>query len=306
MKKFQQTSIWTALAVLLATGLFSCNDDAIFDKEMYKHVVSLVSSQDYNIFKEIVPLTDSVTDGYIAASCGGTIATDKDITLNLSEDTDPLDFYNWSLFDADETQYAQLLPKSAYTIDNYQITIHKGTRSGKTEVKIDPTGLSPDSTYFIALKIDSSGDYELNDTKNTILYQVLLENAYASQDDQTLYQMTGLIDSVVTAGTIKMLPLSKTKVRIMAGTQAFQAKLDVIDAGAIVLDIQADGHVNITPYKDILVTPLDNPDYPNTFRQETDKFGRTYNIFSLAYEYTIGTKTRQMYENLTLELQNDN
>lgn len=306
MKKFQQTSIWTALAVLLATGLFSCNDDAIFDKEMYKHVVSLVSSQDYNIFKEIVPLTDSVTDGYIAASCGGTIATDKDITLNLSEDTDPLDFYNWSLFDADETQYAQLLPKSAYTIDNYQITIHKGTRSGKTEVKIDPTGLSPDSTYFIALKIDSSGDYELNDTKNTILYQVLLENAYASQDDQTLYQMTGLIDSVVTAGTIKMLPLSKTKVRIMAGTQAFQAKLDVIDAGAIVLDIQADGHVNITPYKDILVTPLDNPDYPNTFRQETDKFGRTYNIFSLAYEYTIGTRTRQMYENLTLELQNDN
>jgi hypothetical protein len=305
MKKFQQTFIWTALTVFLATGLFSCNDDAIYKKEMYKHVLALVSSENYNIFQEIVPLTDSVTDGYIAASCGGTIAPDKDITITLSEDTDPFDFYNWSLFDADEDQYAQLLPKSAYKIDNYQITIRKGERSGRTEVKIDPKGLSPDSTYFIALKIDSSGDYEMNDEKNTILYQVLLENKYASQADQTLYQMSGLIDSVVTAGTVKMLPLSKNRVRIMAGTVAFQANVDVINKNSIILEVEDNGHVNILPYKDITVTPLDNADYPNTFTQETDNFGRTFNIFSLAYEYTIGTKTRQMYERLTLEVQND-
>lgn len=303
MKKLKQTFIWTALLFFVASGITSCNDDAIFKKEMYKHVISLVSAEDYNVFKEVVPLTGEETDGYIAASCGGTIATDKDITISLVEDLDPFEFYNWSLYDADAEQYAQLLPKDKYKIDNYSITIHKGERTGKTKVEIDPEGLSPDSTYFIALKIDKSPDYELNESKSSILYQVLIKNNYASQDEQTLYRMNGLLDSAVTAGNVLMLPLSKSKVRIMAGTEPFQAKLDVINKAAIVLDIQDDGHVNISPYKDILVTPIDNPDYPNTYKQEVDNFGRVYNTFLLAYEYTLDGVTHQILENLSMEVQ---
>lgn len=305
MKKSKQIFVWTGLFFFLVTGLIACNDDAIFKKEMYKHVVALVSSADYNIFKEIVPLTGEETDGYIAASCGGTEAADRDIRLSLVEDLDPYEFYNWSLFDADAEQYAKLLPKSNYEIESYDLLIPKGERTGRVKVKIDPSGLSPDSTYFIALRIDSTGDYEINEDKSTILYQVLIENDYASQNDQTLYRMTGLIDSAVTAGNVKMLPLTKNKVRIMAGTEAFQAKLDVINEGSIVLEIQHDGHVAISPYKDILVNPIDNPDYPNMFVRDTDNFGRVYNTFSLAYEYTLDGDTHQMLEQLTMEVQKD-
>ena len=33
-------------------ALSSCNDDALFEKEMYKNVVALISSDYYNTFEE--------------------------------------------------------------------------------------------------------------------------------------------------------------------------------------------------------------------------------------------------------------
>ena len=38
----------------LMTALSSCNDDALFEKEMYKNVVALISSDYYNTFEEVV------------------------------------------------------------------------------------------------------------------------------------------------------------------------------------------------------------------------------------------------------------
>ena len=37
----------------LMTALSSCNDDALFEKEMYKNVVALISSDYYNTFEEV-------------------------------------------------------------------------------------------------------------------------------------------------------------------------------------------------------------------------------------------------------------
>lgn len=41
----------------LMTALSSCNDDALFEKEMYKNVVALISSDYYNTFEEVVTLS---------------------------------------------------------------------------------------------------------------------------------------------------------------------------------------------------------------------------------------------------------
>ena len=43
----------TILALMMA--LSSCNDDALFEKEMYKNVVALISSDYYNTFEEVSP-----------------------------------------------------------------------------------------------------------------------------------------------------------------------------------------------------------------------------------------------------------
>ena len=56
----------------LMTALSSCNDDALFEKEMYKNVVALISSDYYNTFEEVDTLspTGEEATGYIAACTG--------------------------------------------------------------------------------------------------------------------------------------------------------------------------------------------------------------------------------------------
>ena len=89
----------TILALIIA--LSSCNDDALFEKEMYKNVVALISSDYYNTFEEVVTLspTGEEATGYIAACTGGTHAPKKNMVIGLEEDLTSLEFYNRSLYD---------------------------------------------------------------------------------------------------------------------------------------------------------------------------------------------------------------
>ena len=82
----------TILALMMA--LSSCNDDALFEKEMYKNVVALISSDYYNTFEEVVTLspTGEEATGYIAACTGGTHAPKQDMVIGLEEDLTSLEF----------------------------------------------------------------------------------------------------------------------------------------------------------------------------------------------------------------------
>ena len=290
----------------LAAACSACTDDALYEKEMYKNVVALISSDDYNIFEEAVALspTGEEATGYIAACTGGTHAPSKDMVIRLEEDPEALDYYNRSMYDVDETRYAKFLSPDKYTIEDYQIRISAGERTGRTMVKIQPEGLSPDSTYFISLKaVDVSG-VEINSEKNTILYQVLYKNAYATQEEEVYYSMTGLADDVPTSSNKRVFPLAYNSVRTTVGTEVFESDLDHIAQTAIVLEVDADNQVTIKPYKDIEVTQIDDIDYPNIFRVE-ELYGHTYNVFLLAYQYVLDGETHTMKEELRLEVTND-
>ena len=186
----------TILALIIA--LSSCNDDALFEKEMYKNVVALISSDYYNTFEEVVTLspTGEEATGYIAACTGGTHAPKKNMVIGLEEDLTSLEFYNRSLYDVDEACYAKFLPSDKYEIVDYKIQINAGERTGRTMIKIRPEGLSPDSTYFVGLKATDISGVEINESKNTILYQILIKNAYATQGENVFYSMTGLADGI--------------------------------------------------------------------------------------------------------------
>lgn len=291
------------IALLSLAALFSsCKDNEVFDKEMYKNVAALISSDYYNTFEEVVPLTDEEVTGYIAASVGGTHAPGQDMVLELQEDQEPLDEYNWALFDADEKLYAKMLPKDKYEIADYKIQIKAGERTGRTMVTLRPDGLSPDSTYFIGLKATGTSNEEINPEKNTILYQVLIKNDYASQAEDNFYSMTGLMDSMVTASNKKMFPLTRNTSRIIAGKESFEANVEHIQKTSIVLQVNEDNSVSIKPYGDIQVTQIDDDhNYPNTFTLE-ERFGRKFNVFLLSYEYTIGEETHLMKERLEIQV----
>lgn len=286
----------------LTTVLASCKDNELFEKEMYKNDVALISSSYHNTFQEIVPLADAEVTGYIAASVGGTHAPSKDMIIQLEEDKAQLDIYNRSLFDADEKLYAKLLPTDKYEILNYSIQIKAGERTGRTQVKLRPAGLSPDSTYFIGLKTTDVAGIDINQKKKTILYQVLIKNAYASQAENTFYAMTGLGNGMVTAGNKKLFPLTGNSVRVIAGNESFESKVDHINKTSMILEVGVDNRVLIKPYKDLQVTQIDgDPRYPNEFHVE-ESFGRKFNVFKLSYSYVLNGKTQHMQEELRIEI----
>lgn len=291
------------IAMMALVGMLSsCKDNELFEKEMYKNVVALISSSYHNTFQEVVPLTGGETLGYIAASVGGTHLPTSDLVIELAEDQEPLDTYNRSLFDLDEKLYAKLLPREKYKIEDYKIQIKAGERTGKTQVKLLVDGLSPDSTYFIALKASEVGAVEINEKKKTILYQIQIKNAYASQASDAFYTMAGSANDIVTAGNKKLYPLTKNSVRVVAGNESFENSEAAIAKTSMILEVGADNKVTIKPYKDLQIKQLEGDErYPNTYHLE-ESFGRKFHVFNLKYEYQVGETPIVMQEELRLEV----
>lgn len=289
--------------VLALIGVMvSCNDDAIFEKEMYKNEVALISSEYHNTFQEVVRLTGGEIIGYIAASVGGTHVPEKDMVIGLEEDPEPLALYNYSLYDADESLYARQLQQDKYEIPDYRIQINAGERTGKSMIKLNPEGLSPDSTYFVSLRATDISGVELNPKKSTILYQIVLENNYASQAKSSLYTMTGMVDGMVTAANKQLFPLTHNSVRMIAGNETFVSTVEALEKTSIILEVSEDNSVTIKPYGSIQVTPLNgDPKYPNMFVVE-EAYGQKTNVFLLSYEYTIGTVTKVMKERVEMQV----
>lgn len=288
--------------LLSGAVLGSCDDNAVFEKEMYKNEVALISSDYHNTFQEIVHLTgEEEITAYVAASAGGTHAPSNDLSISLVEDPEPLADYNWSVYDAEESMYAKSLPSNRYEIPDSKIVIKSGERTGRTIIKIRPNGLSPDSTYFIGLKATENSGVEINPKKNTMLYQVLIKNDYASQAENVFYSMTGMVDGMVTAANKRLFPLTHNSVRMIAGTETFVSTEAALARNSIILEVDENNNVTIKPYKDIQVAQLNNdPLYPNIFRVE-EAYGRRTNVFLLKYEYTISGVTKIMQERVELQ-----
>ncbi|MEC3879718.1 BT_3044 domain-containing protein [Parapedobacter sp. 10938] len=287
----------------LSTVLVSCKDNEVFEKEMYKNEVSLISSDDHNVFLEVVQLTGDEIIGYVAASVGGTHAPEKDLVIGLEEDPAPLEEYNWSNFDAAEELYAKLVPADKYELLDDKIVIKAGERTGRTMIKLRPEGLSPDSTYFIGLRATNIADVEINPTKNTMLYQVSFENEYASQVTNSMYTMTGIKDgNIPVAANKELFPLTHNSVRMVVGNELYESTVAAIEKKGVVLEVDDFNNVTIKPYKDIEITQLNNdPAYPNIFKVE-EAFGRETNVFLLSYEYTIDGVTMTMKERVELQV----
>jgi hypothetical protein len=293
------------ITAVLLSGLSSCNRDEIFEREQYKNVFALVSEDGYNVFTVVHDLDEVESTGYVAASCGGTNPTEKDIDITMVSSPEIFDYYNKSNFDVDIEKYARLLPSEKYSIDSWNFTIPAGQVSGNLPIRVRPDGLSPDSTYFIPLKVSEFTTGEVNPEKSDVLYCVQIKNKYATQETATNYSMLGVRNGISVMGQKRMHPLSAGKVRIMAGTEAFEEKIATIDRYGIILEIDGNNNVHISSYKDMTVTQVNgDPSFPNIFTVVDDGF-RTYKTFLLRYDYQLDGVTYTMQEELRLEFNED-
>lgn len=285
------------LLVIILLGLLSCDRDEVFKKEQYKNVFALISETD-NVFTRFHDLRENESIGYLSASCGGTNLIQKDIIATIVEDASLVDNYNKLNFDVEYDRYAHYLSKSKYTINSYQLKIPAGETGGTLPINIRPDGLSPDSIYFIPLKVDVHDNYEVNPEKSYMLYRVRIKNFYARDAEGTVYNLMGIQNGVNVFGTKTMHPLSANKVRIMAGTETFKSNIQVFENLAIVIEVDESNNLKISPYANLEVTQVDgDPDYPNLFKIEFDGY-KYYKTFSLRYDYTYNNETIQVSEEL--------
>ena len=299
----------TALSMLLLFIFITCDRDEVFEREQYKNVFALISESD-NVARKFHKLGEE-SIGYVAASMGGTNPTTKDITVNLVEDQSLLDDFNRINYDTDVSKYGIPMPESKYDIDSYQFTIPAGGISGRLPIRIRPDGLSPDTAYFISLRVESHSSYEVNPEKSYVLYRIRTKNYWAQADGNTNYSMRaklriqGSASELEMPGTKVMHPLTENSVRIMAGNETYESNINVFNRFAIVLEIGEDNKVSILPYANIEVTQVDgDSEFPNTFLIENDGF-KTYKTFLLRYNYKSGNTIYEMKEELRMEFDED-
>jgi hypothetical protein len=284
--------------------LSACDRDGVFEKEQYKNVFGLVSESD-NVSRKLHDLEQVESTGYISVSMGGTNPTTRDVHIQLEEDLSLLEDYNVASFDVDASSYNPRMPVDRYDIETLSLVIPAGETTGKIPIRIRPQGLSPDSAYFIALRIVSFDTYELNPDKSYVLYRVRTINRWAVGDGTTNYNMRGRLrlgtSEIEVPGTKNMAPISANEVRIMAGNELYESKIVTLRKGAMVLEINPDYTIKIRPYANLDVTQIDgDPDFPNIFFVEDDGF-KTYKTFLLHYRYNFNGTEKVMKEELRVE-----
>lgn len=305
-QKKLSVSIFT-LSLLFIT--LSCNRDEVFEREQYKNVFALISESN-NVARNFHPLGEE-SIGFVAASLGGTNPTTKDIVVNLVEDQSLLDDFNRINYDTDVSKYGKPLPASKFDIESYQFTINAGDISGRLPIKIRPDGLSPDTAYYISLRVESHSSYEINPEKSFILYQVRSKNFYAQADGNTSYSMRaklrvqGSASELEMPGSKIMHPISDNKVRVMAGNETYESNINKFNQYAIILEVDENNNVEISPYGNVEVVQVNgDPEFPNIFKIEDDGF-KTYKTFLLRYNYKSGNTIYEFKEELRLEFDKD-
>lgn len=254
-----------------AAALTGCNEDDQFKGELYEKVIYVLSDNDY-LFPSVHSLGET-SDGYITIYCGGTEHISKDVKVELEPYQEALDNYNYINYDIDETRYARLLDASHYTIEDYGTVLKADSPDyySLIPVKVNPDGLSPDSTYIIPLRIKSVSDFRVNPDKDRVLYRVVLANEFATMEHTTYYQMTGVESLALQAGesasgisvTRVVAPLTKNAVRMFAGTHSYvpnSVAKEEIEKYAMKVTFNDDHTVTIEPYADLQVEMVENPE----------------------------------------------
>lgn len=286
--------------LVLPICLVACNEDEQFDKELYKKVVYVLSGDDLT-FPVNHDLNQEETVGYISVNCGGTKHIDRDVVVELETDDEALAVYNKLNYDLDESKFAHKLDAKYYNMPIWTTILRADNENtySTIPVHVRPEGLSPDSIYLIPLRIKSVSDYEINPSKQTVLYRVLLKNDYATQSPVVRYKTRGTdvefkedgIDieksSPYTLSRI-VVPLTKKSVRCFVGVNTYEISSltkEAINKYGMRITINEDGTLTLNPIGSAQIEMLNGRENNNHLSYKSTLF--TYHVFMLNYRYRL-------------------
>ena len=317
--------IITMFAIVAATTS-SCNRDELFTREHYKAVIAVKSEGNFNVYAQEHDLAkvdaNGFTDGFISANIGGSLPTDHPVKLSIVTDEDLLHSYNQRNFGTEGFRYARFVANNRYEIGNMSINIPAGERNGRMNIRIRPSGLSPDSLYLIPFRVDNCSAYELNIKKSTVLYQVQLKNFWSTTRSIPNYSHRGTrfelplpdpfvppiteIDGDRLVGNPSYLnkmvfPVSADEIRLFGGDKSYNSKENqeiAISLWSIRIKIHDTDRMLSGNAVDVTITAWDpsasafkltqidgDVRFPNTFQIVNDGFGKLFKTFLLCYQY---------------------
>jgi hypothetical protein len=287
----KRISLILSVVVIGVTLFTGCKEEA-YDREMYHPVLYLLSSGSENVFTIVCPFEEPGATKYFSIGCGGSHSNSEEVVIDLEPDTVLLDSYNRINFVIDTAAFAKLLPESRYEISSYKITFPANSPEQYVgiPVTVNQSGLSPDSIYFIPVCIKSVSRYEVNPEKNNVLIRIAVENRFAEQVNTTIYYQRGTLTGGTTEtpvnGSKTVQPLSRDGIRLFAGTQVQSNKstLEEIKTYAIVVTVNADNSVSISPYANIEVEQLTQVNYNRYYTQKNAE-GKDVDYFDLYYRF---------------------
>ncbi|SCM56711.1 putative protein {ECO:0000313/EMBL:EHL82917,1} [Petrimonas mucosa] len=186
-----------------------------------------------------------------------------------------------------------MLPADRYEIESYSVTLpaKSNYHYARLPIKVRPLGLSPDSLYFIPLRIKSVSRYDVNEEKRDVLFRVAIENDYAEQLVPTYYVKSGSMTDPITvlSGTKLVQPLEKDKVRMFVGNEIYGSTTTVedIERLSIVVQINEDNSLTITPYGSMEVEMLDNVNGYNRYVPDLVQGTSKQRVFYLNYRFRL-------------------
>ena len=286
-----KTSFKILIACIVANSLIGCNTDIIYQEEQYKTLVYILSGTD-NVFATSYTLNEDEAVRYVSIGCGGSNSNEKEIKVTLEPYPEMLDKFNNLNYNY-QSEYAKLLPADRYEIMSYTATLPANSdyHYARIPVKVRTLGLSPDSIYFIPLKIKSVSNFDVNEDKSDILFRVAIENDYAQQLVPTYYSKSGSMTNPVTvlSGAKLVQPLEKDKVRMFIGNETYASTTTVADIErlSVVVQINEDNSLLVTPYGSMEVEMLEKAKGYNQYNPELMQGTSKQRVFYLNYRFRL-------------------
>lgn len=279
---------------LLLLGLTAC-EPFNFDQEMGQKTICIISNDDL-VYTGMHDLNQTESTGYISVNCGGSLRIDQDVDVIFEYAPDVLSQYNKIKYDIDEAKYAKELSSKYYSISHLGVTLKADSPDtyGVMPIQVNPEGLSPDSIYFIPLRIKSVSAYSVNAEKCQVLYQIQMKNLYARTDESSIYNASGKIQKEgeverEAAASQTFHPLTKNSFRIFAGIKGYEKNEETINKNAIIVIVNEDNSLTMKPYnEDYIEVASINPEQPNYYGnyELSDVYGgKKRQRFNFKYKY---------------------
>lgn len=182
--------VFGAMGMIIISAFTACEKE-FYQDEQYRKEIFIVSGDD-NIFKQEFSFGEDIV-GYVSVYAGGTTPIENEITVQLETNEAALQEYNQKRYGESYNQYAQVLPESRYTINDWSVKLYPNEETPYTlfPIKVDVNGLEPEESYFLPLRIASVSDYMISATRRNVLLQIFVKNDYATTQKASYYAMNG-------------------------------------------------------------------------------------------------------------------